>query len=124
MPNDQQNLESLYESLLLEQPHMYYSLPDYEVEFDPHLEDTTFEGGVNRFKDILDGKLVQGKHGTTIQLPKDSRESFCKELVKDEFFLTYIKGWAAKRSITSGKTYTLDRFLRNTGISKFLQSSN
>jgi hypothetical protein len=44
--------------------------------------------------------------------------------VKDEFFLTYIKGWAAKRSITSGKTYTLDRFLRNSGISKFLQSSN
>ena len=118
--SDQKNLEELYESLLLEQPHMNFDLDNHEILFDPQLEELSFDEGVEKFKNILKGELIYGKHNSEIQLPSDLRQSFCKELVNDTMFMNFIKGWAARRS-TQGKTYTLDRFLRNTGISKFLK---
>jgi hypothetical protein len=118
--SDQKNLEELYESILLEQPHMNFSVDNHEILFDPELEKLSFDEGVEKFKNILKGDLIYGKHNSEIQLPKDLRQRFCEELVNDVLFMTYIKGWAAKRS-TQGKTYTLDRFLRNTGISKYLE---
>ena len=121
MRSDQKNLEELYESILLEQPHMNFSVDDYEILFDPELEKLSFDEGVEIFKRILKGELIYGKHNCEIQLPKELRQRFCEELVNDNMFMAYIKGWVAKRS-SGGKTYTVDRFLRNTGISKFLQS--
>jgi hypothetical protein len=98
---------------------MNFNIDNHEILFDPELERLSFDEGVEKFKNILKGDLIYGKHNSEIQLPNDLRQRFCEELVKDEMFMLFIKGWAAKRS-TQGKTYTLERFLRNTGISKFL----
>lgn len=116
---DQKNLEELYESILLEQPHMNFEVDNYEILFDPELERLSFDEGVEKFRRILKGELIYGKHNCEIQLPKELRQRFCQELVNDAMFMAYVKGWVARRN-TQGKTYTVDRFLRNTGISKFL----
>jgi hypothetical protein len=109
----------LREELVLEQPHINFSVDNYEILFDPELENLSFDEGVDKFKRILKGELIYGKYNSEIQIPKELRQRFCQELVNDALFMNFIKGWSAKRS-SQGKTYTVDRFLRNTGIIKFL----
>lgn len=113
--------EHLVEDLLLEQPHMHFHVQNYEILFDPELETKDYKQGVEMFKKILSGENVTGKYNSSIRLPQGLESAFCRNLIKDQTSMSFIKLWLAAIGRKTKTAYTVKQFFLDTGMLQHLE---
>lgn len=86
--------QNLYESILLEMPHISFDLQgkhfDFDLELEKHQKD--WYGLVRLMHNILGSKSVEDKYGNVLNLgSKEEKEAFIEELRNNPFFNAFIK---------------------------------
>lgn len=86
--------QSLYESLLLEMPHISFELQgkhfDFDLELEKHQKD--WYGLVRLMHNILGSNSVKDKYGNVLNLStREEKEAFVEELRNNPMFNAFIK---------------------------------
>lgn len=86
--------QNLYESLLLEMPHISFEMNgkhfDFDLELEKHQKD--WYGLVRLMHNILGSKSVKDKYGNVLSLStREEKETFIEELRNNPMFNAFIK---------------------------------